>query len=770
MYFVRVNADCVREAWLMTFHLVRGWLIQLISRPRAKLTSEAPSRLRSRYPGYRTDQTSLASSPRQRCDWRSRSSVSDPSYSKLPADSEPVRASATSLAESSSAGSLTSSFNILQDEEQTPIPMPLSLPPAKSPSPERSPSPSFSQGTDSFGLPARVLGDSPHAAPTHTYSHVRVSPSDESSKPINATTTGLNASDVKPEELNTPASTQAYIIAFFVDTLPRQLYLYLLLRLPYLYFSRVTRIFEEAELSMPMIRQGILDAAKLKMGGYEIGQSMDMGRGWGHPRHPWWLNLEPSENMAYTRLQHTWQTFIDSLLKEWKTLNIISALLLTAILTILQIESAASDPVTRFSALLSMMCALMSLLYGCIYIIRFGTMRKTYKGAEWAQEAQKTRTGIFWNVWVLLAMPATWLAWSMTLFVVTIMAFVWRTSPFPASQSSTTNPSMLSISVQLLVPRIIISVVLSLGVVYFVLIAATLRRYGEMMDRAWQRRISGWVQDGAGLLRGPEKHEKEQGTNRVEEAAPQLHAKGAEETKVKDRRSLQGADADGNKKAGKPWYRQAQEKLSRPGGTVVNAAQNQTHVRFVSKGLPNKDKASNFNDADEVPEEMSPKLASRSQESMKILPPSNNPSSLQFDEETAQIHAFLSDPQRQLTYRDRVYPTAMHLFEAMKFIDTRPDIAETIRNCADVNSVHNLAKEFEEFKRPYWTTSHLNVLDEVLLTYAQQDPDLASRLLDSHDAYVASDEYRSIARGEKGHNVVGDALVRIRERVRTESL
>jgi hypothetical protein len=29
-------------------------------------------------------------------------------------------------------------------------------------------------------------------------------------------------------------------------------------------------------------------------------------------------------------------------------------------------------------------CALVSLLYGCMYIIRFGTMRKTYKAADWA--------------------------------------------------------------------------------------------------------------------------------------------------------------------------------------------------------------------------------------------------------------------------------------------------------------------------------------------------------------------------------------------------
>jgi hypothetical protein len=55
-----------------------------------------------------------------------------------------------------------------------------------------------------------------------------------------------------------------------------------------------------------------------------------------------------------------------------------------AILTILQIDSAAGDPITRYCALFSLICALMSLLFGCIYIIRFGTMRKPHKAAEWA--------------------------------------------------------------------------------------------------------------------------------------------------------------------------------------------------------------------------------------------------------------------------------------------------------------------------------------------------------------------------------------------------
>ena len=67
-----------------------------------------------------------------------------------------------------------------------------------------------------------------------------------------------------------------------------------------------------------------------------------------------------------------------------------------------------------------------------MYIVRFESMRKTYKAAEWAlvgyldviallgrtndlfrhfQVAQKSKTVIWWNVWVLLAMPVVWLTW-----------------------------------------------------------------------------------------------------------------------------------------------------------------------------------------------------------------------------------------------------------------------------------------------------------------------------------------------------------------------
>jgi hypothetical protein len=47
-------------------------------------------------------------------------------------------------------------------------------------------------------------------------------------------------------------------------------------------------------------------------------------------------------------------------------------------------EAAITEPIIQYSALMSLVCALISLLFGCMFIIRFDTMRKTHKAAEWA--------------------------------------------------------------------------------------------------------------------------------------------------------------------------------------------------------------------------------------------------------------------------------------------------------------------------------------------------------------------------------------------------
>jgi hypothetical protein len=67
-----------------------------------------------------------------------------------------------------------------------------------------------------------------------------------------------------------------------------------------------------------------------------------------------------------------------------------------------------------------------------MYILRFNTMRMPHKAIQWAQvcffspshpsqkltsesdrfqETRKEQSNPFWNVWILLAIPAVWLVW-----------------------------------------------------------------------------------------------------------------------------------------------------------------------------------------------------------------------------------------------------------------------------------------------------------------------------------------------------------------------
>ncbi|KIK63945.1 hypothetical protein GYMLUDRAFT_40154 [Collybiopsis luxurians FD-317 M1] len=327
---------------------------------------------------------------------------------------------------------------------------------------------------------------------------------------------------------------------FFLETLPRVLYLHILLRIPSMYFSRVSRVFEDAEVSKPDIQRMINACGRggshlqeqerdANPGGAGTGPAVQTRNTGVNPPSvtsiaaaaasvvdlslplplPEEWNANPTlVSPALVRFKFSWETFIDSLMREWKTLNVVSALLLSAILTMFQINNAATDPLTRTAALLSLICALMSLSYGCIYIVRFATMRSMYRASIWAEEAQKTRTLVYWNVWVLLAMPAVWMSWSMILFITSIMSFVWRTG----AESDPDERPPLS-DKWALGPRIAITFVFFIGMVYFFLIVKTLRSYGANGRWRGRERMNAAAADGRNARSREDGTARRQGIN-----------------------------------------------------------------------------------------------------------------------------------------------------------------------------------------------------------------------------------------------------------------
>lgn len=60
-----------------------------------------------------------------------------------------------------------------------------------------------------------------------------------------------------------------------------------------------------------------------------------------------------------------------------------------------QIQDAAGDPLTRHAALFSLIFSIMSLTYGCIYIVQFGTMRTMFKASRWAEARPVSRVHFY---------------------------------------------------------------------------------------------------------------------------------------------------------------------------------------------------------------------------------------------------------------------------------------------------------------------------------------------------------------------------------------
>ena len=121
-----------------------------------------------------------------------------------------------------------------------------------------------------------------------------------------------------------------------------------------MYFSRVARVFEDAEVSRPDIErtiesnqvgvQGVVTDERLSLpvdmgsGVYPpdrgAGVSANSRLGYSQMKDTPLLPLPfpedwtpPLVSSSLIRCKHSWEAFIDSLLREWKTLNVPSALL-----------------------------------------------------------------------------------------------------------------------------------------------------------------------------------------------------------------------------------------------------------------------------------------------------------------------------------------------------------------------------------------------------------------------------------------------------------
>ena len=97
--------------------------------------------------------------------------------------------------------------------------------------------------------------------------------------------------------------------------------------------------------------------------------------------------------------------------------------------------------------------------------------------------------------------------------------------------------------------------------------------------------------------------------------------------------------------------------------------------------------------------------------SLPIPPHPTNPPTIKFDQSRSYTQFMNHSPHRVVWNDGFTYPTALHLHEALKFLDHRRDIAELIRRCGSVHEVYPLTAKYSEFQRPDWATQFLPLVN-----------------------------------------------------------
>ncbi|KIP09428.1 hypothetical protein PHLGIDRAFT_29042 [Phlebiopsis gigantea 11061_1 CR5-6] len=137
-----------------------------------------------------------------------------------------------------------------------------------------------------------------------------------------------------------------------------------------------------------------------------------------------------------------------------------------------------------------------------------------------------------------------------------------------------------------------------------------------------------------------------------------------------------------------------------------------------------------------------------------------------------QYYEFTNFANYAVSYNGRRYPTGEHLFQAFKFMDTNPRLAEHIRGLRSPREALREATRLRSQQRSDWFDVNVGFMEIILRAKFSQHPYLRRKLLDTGNRELLEDSpvdsFWGIGADGQGSNELGKALMRVRDEIRVE--
>jgi ribA/ribD-fused uncharacterized protein len=116
--------------------------------------------------------------------------------------------------------------------------------------------------------------------------------------------------------------------------------------------------------------------------------------------------------------------------------------------------------------------------------------------------------------------------------------------------------------------------------------------------------------------------------------------------------------------------------------------------------------------------------------------------------------------------------TRFPVFQAFKFLDYKPELAERIRKLPSSRDALQEAGRLRRLQRPDWFDVNIGVMELILELKFTQHPRLGQMLLGTGSAHLVEDSptdaFWGIGEDGQGRNELGLALMRLRDKMRAD--
>jgi ribA/ribD-fused uncharacterized protein len=123
----------------------------------------------------------------------------------------------------------------------------------------------------------------------------------------------------------------------------------------------------------------------------------------------------------------------------------------------------------------------------------------------------------------------------------------------------------------------------------------------------------------------------------------------------------------------------------------------------------------------------------------------------------------------QVEWRDKLYPTAEHAYQAAHFTDTNPELAEKVRLTSSPREASDFANLNSMHDDPEWKEKRLSIMEEIVRCKLNQHLYVKQILIESKDKFIVEmnddDAFWGWGRDHNGENHLGQIWMNLRSEI-----